>query len=236
MADNPTGPSAPDVTALVVQALRACQYRRAVVADDIRRTKPCVKEWPRDLLAWCISCQMTAAITAQAQTIETLRYDLKVAVESKALADDEYRIMLARIETLTREKDRIGGEMIDFLSRAWTKGVHASPEDEPDDPGSLWATWFRRGRDHATAINRAEAADQRAREAERLLDSLEAAIERTREYIRKAMRPISVREACYETAYDRAQRAGLQHGLNALDAEVAKIDALAARAANQGRT
>lgn len=58
---------------------------------------------------------------------------------------------------------------------------------------------------------------------------LEAAIERTREYIRKAMGFGGVKQAICATAWDRAHRSGLEHALNALNAEVEKATALAAR-------
>lgn len=60
------------------------------------------------------------------------------------------------------------------------------------------------------------------------LVALEAAIERTREYIRQAMRSGGVKQAIYATAWDRAHRSGLQHALNALNAEVEKAYPLAA--------
>jgi hypothetical protein len=51
---------------------------------------------------------------------------------------------------------------------------------------------------------------------------MRAAFDRTVEYIRTAMRPISVKEACGEWIWDRAHRSGLQHGLNAIYAEFNK--------------
>jgi hypothetical protein len=65
-------------------------------------------------------------------------------------------------------------------------------------------------------------------------DALLAALERTREYIRTAMRPESVKAACYETAWDRAERSGLKHGLNAINAEFGKVQ-LAAGGRSEAR-
>ena len=62
-----------------------------------------------------------------------------------------------------------------------------------------------------------------ALEAER--QALTAALDRTREYIRTAMRPSSVAAACSEGLWERAHRSGLQHALNAIDAEFGKAEA-----------
>lgn len=78
-----------------------------------------------------------------------------------------------------------------------------------------------------------------AAERERLTASLTAlrgALERTTDYIRTAMRPISVKEACGEGIWERAHRSGLQHALNAITAEFAKASSSAALAVSRAPT
>lgn len=53
---------------------------------------------------------------------------------------------------------------------------------------------------------------------------LKAALERTRDYITKAMCSGGVKAICSEGYFDRAQRAGLKHALNAINAEFAKVE------------
>lgn len=68
--------------------------------------------------------------------------------------------------------------------------------------------------------------DERARwrQVKGQRDGLFAAKDRTVDYIETAMRPISVKEACMETSWDRAHRSGLQHALNAIRVEFAKVE------------
>lgn len=78
------------------------------------------------------------------------------------------------------------------------------------------------------AAERAEQAAKSTKRVETLEQALrerDGALERVREYIRIAMKPESVKAACCETAWDRAHRDGLKHGLNAVNAEFAKVGA-----------
>jgi hypothetical protein len=59
------------------------------------------------------------------------------------------------------------------------------------------------------------------------IDRLREALEKTRDYIKTAMRPTSIAAACSEGIYERAHRSGLQHALNAINAEFDKPEALA---------
>jgi len=84
----------------------------------------------------------------------------------------------------------------------------------PQGP-TLTQTWPVADERDVAAATRTAQLEQAQQEIERLLER----IDRVRDYITTAMRPQSVEAACSETAYDRAHRAGLQHALNALDAE-----------------
>lgn len=87
---------------------------------------------------------------------------------------------------------------------------------------------------HSALVAERDTLAAQLREAEAKVRALEDARERTEDYIRTAMRPISVKEACGEGIWDRAHRSGLQHGLNALIAEFGKVsEAVPARAREQ---
>lgn len=77
-----------------------------------------------------------------------------------------------------------------------------------------------RSRNYATAI--LELVDEIAKlRVERA--AWRDALDRSRRYITTAMRPQSIAAAASETAYERAERSGLQHALNALAAEFEKV-------------